>query len=314
MIGTHGILRWFRLVWMPAWPLWSLIAFACLAFARVLPGGYVRAALAVPILLAVPGSLTLAAVFSQLRRPKGVVFACYAGLLGVLWSVFTSLGLYLLHIFISANSTYLGLLIICALLAVVAEARLLLGRGTGRRAARRPETLNPDLSDAEADDDPAAADQGTGFYGLAAAAAGLSLLAGGLYAYDHVPHPAPVGYSLMAWAGPPIKGRIAIGSSGTRLDFQIIHHQPDTTTFRLGAAWLGNPSRSLAKPLTLSLGPNRTFRGSLVVPPLPNGCTYRIVLTLTAVRQTDTLAKKPQTWTINADVHDPRKPIKTCQR
>jgi hypothetical protein len=314
MIGAHGILRWFRVLWMSAWPLWTLMAFACLAFLPVLPGGYVRAALAAPILLVVPGSLTLGAVFSQRRRPKGAVFACYAALLGVIWSVFTSLVLYARHLFISLTSTYFCLLVICAVLAITAESRLLLGRGTGRRAARRPETLNPDLSDAEADDNEAAAVRGTGYYALAAVAAGVSLLAGGLYSYDHLPHPAPVGFSWMAWTGPPIKGKIAIGSSGTKLDFQIIHHQSDSTTFRLSAAWLGNPSRSLAKPLTLSLGPNRTFRGSLVVPPLPDGCTYRIVVTLTGVRQIDTLTKKTQTWTINADVHDPRKSLKTCKR
>lgn len=316
MNGTHGILRWFRVLWMSAWPLWSLMAFACLAFLRVLPGGYVRAALATPILLVVPGSLTLGAVFSQRRRPKGAVFACYAALLGVIWSAFTSLILYLRHVFISANSTYFSLLIICGVLAVMGEARLLLGRGTGRRAAHKPETVNPDLSDAEANDDEAsaAAVRRTGYCGLAAVAAGVSLLAGGLYAYVHLPHPAPVGYSWMAWTGPPIKGRTAIGSSGTKLDFQIIHHQSETTTFRLGAAWLGNPSRSLAKPLTLSLGPNRTFRGSLVVPPLPDGCTYRIVVTLTTVRQIDTLTQKRRTWTINADVYDPHKSLKTCKR
>ena len=141
----------------------------------------------------------------------------------------------------------------------------------------------------------------------------MSLLAGGLYAYDHLPHPAPAGYTWMAWTGPPIKGDIAIGSAGTKLGFQIVHHQSDTTTFKLSAAWLGSTSRPLAKPLTFSIGPNQTFRGALFVPPLPDGCTYRIVVALTAARQIDPLTKKPQTWSINADVHDPSKSSKTCK-
>ena len=50
---------------------WTLLVFASLAVVRLLPGGYTRAAVAAPILLMVPGSLTLGAVFNQRRRPQG---------------------------------------------------------------------------------------------------------------------------------------------------------------------------------------------------------------------------------------------------
>ena len=149
-------------------------------------------------------------------------------------------------------------------------------------------------------------------YAIAAVVAGVGLLVGGLYAYDHVPHPSPTGYTWIAWTGPPIKGDISIGSAGTELRFQIVHHQSDTTTFRLSAAWLSTPSRPMAKPVTLSIGPNQTYRSALFVPPLPNGCTYRIVVTLTAARQIDPLTKRPQTWSMNADIHDAAKSANKC--
>jgi hypothetical protein len=292
--------------------LWTLVVFASLAAVRLLPAGYIRAVLAAPILLMVPGSLTLGAVFSQRRRPQGVAFLCFAALLGTVWSVFASLALYARDVLITANSTYWCLLVVSAVLAIVAEARLLLERpGKGRRVARKPEMQDPDLFDAEADEAETPMAVGdTGYYAFLAVVAGMVLLAGGLYAYDHLPQPAPTGYTWIAWTKPPTTRDIPIGSAGTRLSFQIVHRQSDTTTFRLNAEWLGNPSRPLAKPLTLSIGPNQTFRGALYVPPLPNGCTYRIVVALTAAGQP---TPKPQTWSINADVYDPSKSPKTCK-
>jgi hypothetical protein len=254
----------------------------------------------------------LGALFGQRRRPQGTAFVCYAVLLSVICSIFASLALYARHFAITAHSTYWCLLFVSAALAIVAEARLVLGRGTGRRAARKPETPDPDLSDAEANDMPMAA--GTGFYALASLVAGISLLAGGLYAYDRVPHPTPAGYTWIAWTGPQVKGKVAIGSSGTKLGFQITHNQSDTMSFRLRALWLGTPSRPMARPLTVSIGPNRTFHGALFVPPLPDGCTYRIVVALTPTQQTDAATEAPQTWAINADVHDPNKSTKKCKR
>jgi hypothetical protein len=300
-------------MWLSAWPAWALLAFTSLAVVRLLPEGYTRAAVATPILFMVPGSLTLGAAFGQLSRPRGVAFVGYAALLGAVWSAFASLLLYVRGVLISADSTYWCLLIVSAALAVVAEVRLLLGRpGKGRRA-RRLEILDQDGPDAEANDAEKPMTARGGGYAAAAVVAGASLLAGGLYAYDHLPHPAPAGYTWVDWTDSPTTGDIAIGSTGAELPFQIVHHQSDTTIFKLSAAWLGSRSTPLAKPVVLSIGPNRTVRGALFVPPLPNGCTYRIDLALTAASQIDPLTKKPQTWSINADVHDPNKSLKTCK-
>jgi hypothetical protein len=315
--GTHSVLRWFKALWLWSWPLWILLVFASLAAVGLLPGGPGRAAIAAPILLIVPGSLTLGAIFSRRSCPRGTAFICYAALLSAVWSGFASLAIYVSGASITAANTYGCLLIISTVLAIVAESRLLLGgSGTGRRAVGQTEALDPDLSDDELRDAsmPAAARRGRGaYYGVLAVVAGVSLLAGGLYVYDYLPHPPPVGYTWMAWTGPQITGDIAVGSVGVSLKFQIIHHQSDTTNFRLSAAWLGSTPHPLAKPLTLSIGPDQTFRGAVFIPPLPNGCTYRIEVALTAARQIDPLTKKPQTWSINANVRDPNKSSRTCK-
>ena len=99
---------------------------------------------------------------------------------------------------------------------------------------------NPDEYYAEANDLEVASSKGTGYYSIVAVVAGVSFLVGGLYAYNHSSHPAPTGYTWIAWSGPPIVGDIAIGSNGKKLTFQIVHHQSDTTTFKLSAAWLGS--------------------------------------------------------------------------
>jgi hypothetical protein len=292
-----------------------LVVLAGLAAVRLLPGGYVRAALAAPILLLAPGSLTLSALVSHQHRPRGVVFVCYAALLGAVCSIFTSLVLYADGVSITAASTYWGLLALSTVLALVAEARLLLGRpGRGRRIAGQPDNTDPDLSGAEvheAETPPVARREG--YYAVLAVAAGATLLSGGLYSYDHLPHPAPAGYTWIAWTAPQIKGGTVVDSSGTKLGFEIVHRQSDTNGFRLSAIWLGTRSRPLAKPLAFSIGPGKTFRGAVFIPPLPDGCTYRIVVTLTATQQIDPMTKKLQTWSINADLHDPGKSLKTCQ-
>ena len=287
--------------------------FQGLAAVRLLPVSHARAALAVPIVLMVPGSLTLAALFARQRLPQGTEFVCYAALLSVIWSGFASLVLYVCGVLITADSTYLCLLVASALLTIAAEVRFLREQGRGRRVARKAEPVDPAMSLVEADDGGTPATvRGASYYGIVAAVAGASLLAGGLYTYDHLPRPAPTGYTSMAWTGPQVPGDISIGSAGKELSFQIVHHQPGTTSFRLSATWLGNPSRPLANPLNLSIGSNQTFRGALFIPPLPDGCTYRIVVTLTAVRQIDPLTKRPQAWSINVDVHDPSKAQKGC--
>ena len=141
MTSTHGVLRRFKPLWLSAWPIWTLLAFASLAATRLLPEGYIRAAVAAPILLMVPGSLTLGAVFSVRRSPRGATFVCYAALLSAVWSAFASLALYVLQVLITAESTYWCLLIVSAVLTILAEARLLLGRqgrGRGVLASPRP--------------------------------------------------------------------------------------------------------------------------------------------------------------------------------
>lgn len=131
MTSADGAPRRFKPLWLLAWPVWILLVFASLATARLLPAGYIRAAVAAPILLMVPGSLTLGAIFSQRRRPQGMVFVCYAAVLSAVWSAFASLTLYVLGVPITANGTYWCLLAVSAVLAIVAEARLLLGRPEG---------------------------------------------------------------------------------------------------------------------------------------------------------------------------------------
>jgi hypothetical protein len=315
MNGTRRVDPWIKRLWLSTWPLWALLAFASLAAVRWLSRDFAAASLAASILLMIPGSLTLGAVFNPRRRPRGLVFICYAALLSAVLSVFSSLALYACGVLITAQSTYWCLLAVLTVLATTAEVRLLLARPPkGRRASHKLDALNPNQSDAETDDvETPATTRHAGYYSIVAVLGGVSLLAGGLYAYDRLPHPAPPGYTWMAWTGPATKGDITIGSTGTELSFQIVHQQPDNTTFELSAWWLGIPSRPLTKSLTLSVGPNQTYQGTLFVPQLPNGCTYRIVVALTAAQQIDPLTKKPKTWSINVDVHDPSKSSKACK-
>ena len=255
MTGNHGVRRRLKFAWLRPWPLWALVLFASLAAVRLLPGGILRAALTVPILLLVPGSLTLGALLGPRYSPRGVVFACYAALLGAAWSIFASLALYIDGVLISAVSTYWCLLAASAALAVAAETRLLLERpGAGRRTAERLNNRDPDLSHAEVYDTetPEVAKRG-GYYATLAAVTGAALLCGGLYLYDHLPHPAAAGYTWIAWTGPQVKDGVAVGSSGTKLGFRIVHHQTSATRFRLSAAWLGTSGkRNWPNPLPSS--------------------------------------------------------------
>ena len=92
--GTRRVPPRVKSLWLSTWPLWTLLVFASLAAVRLLPWGYARAAVAAPILLIIPGSLTLGAVFNQRHRPRGLIFVCYAALLSAIWSAFASLTLY----------------------------------------------------------------------------------------------------------------------------------------------------------------------------------------------------------------------------
>lgn len=308
-------LRRLKSLWQSTWPLWTLLVFESLAAIRLLPDGYTRAAVATPIVLLVPGSLTLGAIFAQRRRLEATEFVCYAALLSAIWLGFASLILYVCGVRITSGSTYLCLLIASILLTIVAEVRFLFEQqGQGHGAARNADSSDPGMSVAEtaAAKAPAAIGRASS-YAVAAAVAGVSLLAGGLYTYDHLRQPAPTGYTSMAWTGRPITGVLSVGSTGKKLHFQIVHHEPETTSFRLSAIWLANPLRPLAKTLNFSIGPNQRFQGALLVPPLPDGCIYRIVVALTATRQIDPLTNNLQTWSINVEVHDPAKSQKRCQ-
>jgi hypothetical protein len=311
----YNVLRRCQIVWLSAWPLWALVVLVSLAPLRMLQTGYVRTALATPILLIVPGSITLGAFFRQRHRPQGMTFICYAILLSVAWSITVSLILYVCGVLITVTSTYWCFVTCSALLAIVAETRLLLDRkGKGRRIKEEPQSIDPDQSQAEANDvDTPGWARTEVWFAILAMILGTTLLGGGLYIYDHSQHPTPAGYTTIDWTGSRIDGDVAVGPTGSKLSFEIVHHQSNTATFRLSAAWLGTPSRPLVKPLILTIGPNQTFKGSLFVPPLPDGCPYRIVLSLDATRHIDPLTKKRQIWSIDANVHDPSKSLETCR-
>jgi hypothetical protein len=279
MTATNHRARPGRPWWRAAWPCWLLAVFACLAVARTLPAGPGRAVVAAPILLGVPGTLTLGALRARWQLPV-VWLGCLAAVLSMIWAAFASLALYLSGVLITAASTYWCLLLICALLAAVAQGRLIRERPAGAdgpdRTGRRAEAG----------------------YSLAAVAAGAALLAGGTFGYLHTPRPAPAGYTWIAWSGGPVRGVMPVGGAGLSLPFEIEHQEPAAATFRLTAVWTqASRPRSLARPLTVRIGPDKTVHGSLAIPSPPGGCIYRIVVTLTEVGPAD-----PPSWSVNADV------------
>lgn len=311
MTAACGYLRRVSSLWVSAWPIWALVLFSTLAATHALPGGYVRAVAAVPTVLLVPGSLTVGAVFADRSRPEGTLFLGYAAMLSVLLSVFASLALYAAHIRITAASTYFVMLGLCAVLAVAAQVRLLMERpAVGRRTAGRPELLYRDTRSLGDDSDRAAGI--SRFAPIAAIVTGVSLLVGSVYFYDHLPGPSDTGYTQLAWASARESSSIAVGPEGTRLYFEIVHRQPRQALFRLSAVWQGSSSRTIAKPLTLSIGPGKTFRGDLFVPAPPGRCIYRLVVTLTEMNQVDPLTKHQPTWSVNANVHKSGKSRSAC--
>jgi hypothetical protein len=302
--------------WAAAWPAWSVAIFASLALARLLPSGYIRAVVAAPILLGVPGSITLAALFGPRSRPRSAAFVCGALLLGCIWSALTSLALYVLGIPITAGTTYLGLLIVCVVGGTIAQTRMWLERtGEGRRVAHEPAAPDFDYPDDDVEPSKSRARRrasGGGVPAMAAIAFGTCLLVGAVYAYDHLPHPTPAGYTYMAWSGAPITGVLSVGPAGINLPFQVVDRQPGHGSFTLTAAWLGDPPRSLARPLNITLSTGQVYRAALHVPPLPDGCTYRIVVTLSLTPASGGPHSTLRSWSIDADVHDPGKSTKTC--
>lgn len=312
MTATHGYVSRLRPLWLSAWPVWAVVVFAALAVTRGLPAGYGRAVLALPILLLVPGALTVCALFGHKGRPRGTVFMGYATMLSVVWLGFASLALYILNILITARSTYWTLLVVCAILASVAEARLL-----RERRADSSVIANPDFPDERlrTHGNRRPADNTAPYIAAAAAVAGVALLCGGVYFYDHLlPHPAPAGYTHLAWTQISDQSAIPVGPAGTKLSFKVMSQQPTPTHFRLSAEWMGVLRRPLAKPVTFTLEPYKTLTGILFVPPPSNQCSYRIVLTLVALGEKDPLTGHQPTWSINANVHRPGKSVSGCSR
>jgi hypothetical protein len=290
---NHGSL------WQRTWPCWLVVIFAALALVLELPGGWGRAVVALPIAILVPGALTLGAWRGK-RRIDWVASSFLSALLGVLWTAFASLILFVLHVLITTGSTFVCLLAICVLLAIAAQLRI----------------STADLSiQAESEDIPVSLLDGsepgvvkTFGYHFAALAGAILLLVGGTYSYAHGSLPAPAGYTWIAWSGQPVTGIISVGPSGTSLPFTIEHHEATSGEYQLTATW-GSPTQphSLAKPVTLQLAPGGTLNGRLSIPAPPGGCTYRLVVTLT---QLHGAARK--SWFINADVRQRAARVNVC--
>lgn len=298
------------LSWSAAWPCYLLLAFAALALDAVVPAGPARAVVAAPVLLGVPGALTLGA-FQARRSVDIVAFGALAAVLSVLWLAFAALLLNAVQIRIAADSVYACLLLACASLATVAQLRI----RRGSREARARERGSPAAPVPPGGSSPWAVtdvlsppDEHRGSaargarYALVAVVAGTALLAGGAYAYARAPHPAPAGYTWLAWTGQRATGIITIGPGGRTLPFQIGHEQPGTAEFRLTADWTGgNRQYALATPRIVRLGAG-TVQASLAIPRPPGACAYRVVVTLTELG-----GAHPRTWSINADVRAGRK-------
>jgi hypothetical protein len=300
-----------------AWPCWLLLIFAGLAAARALPAGPERAVIAAPVLLSVPGALTLGALLPG-RWPPGAWSSCLAAVLSMIWAAFASLGLYLLHVLITAENTYVCLLLVCAVLAFAAQCRLILASpGTPAASAQDDRETGAGLTAGLKTGLTAGLKTGlaagpkaglTAGYLLAAVAAGAALLAGGTYAYLHAPHPTPSGYTWIAWSGKQVAGVIPVGDSGMTMPFEIDYQQPGTAAFRLTASWTGTGQpHSLATPVSFRINPGKTMHGVLAIPPPPGGCTFRVVVTLTELGQAH-----PQSWSVNADVRNQARRQNAC--
>lgn len=298
--------------WRYAWPFWVLVPLFVLPVANFIHIEYVRTLIVAPVLLLVPGSLTIGVLFEADRRPRGATFTCCSALLGVAWFGFTSLILYVSKFLITAVSTYWCLLVVSVLLALIVQARML--RDNPALNQRVELETDDDGSDFDSvDPDKGTWHQRAGYQVPIALIAGLSLLGGAVYALDHVSSSNPDNFTWIAWTGPKPTQVLNIGSSGRNLPFEIVHHQQGETEFKLNAEWAGNSSRPLAGPLSLTLGPDQTLRGNVFIPSPATGCVYRIVVALTAVHQIDQFTKSPESWTINIDVRNPAKTADDCQ-
>jgi hypothetical protein len=282
-----------RYPWSEAWPWYLLAAFAALALTAVVPGGPVRAAAVVPVLLGVPGALTLGAAQAR-RSVDAAAFGGLAVVLSALWLAFAALILTVVQVPVSGVSVYVCLLLVCCALAAAAARRL------RRRAEDEPATLaEREPADMLSVPDEAGASPGRGaWYAVGGALAGAALLGGGVLAYTSSPHPAPAGYTWLAWSGAQVSGVIAVGAHGIRLPFGITHQEPGTTEYRLTAGWTGGGQvHPLTAPRTVRVGGDKTVWGALSIPQPPGACAYRVVVTLTELG-----TARPRSWSVNADV------------
>jgi hypothetical protein len=282
-----------RYPWSEAWPGYLLAVFAALALTAVVPGGPVRAVLAVPVLLGVPGALTLGASRAR-RRVDATAFGGLAAVLSALWLAFAALILAVFQLPITGVSVYLCLLVVCCVLAAGARRQL-------RRHAAIEDAVPAAREPADVlsvpDETGASAKRGA-WYAVGGALAGAVLLGAGALAYTSAPHPAPVGYTWLAWSGAKATGVIPVGQAGAPLPLEVTHEQPGTTEYRLTASWTGGgESHALAAPRTFWIDGDKTVTATLSIPRLPGACAYRVVVTLTELG-----TAHPQSWSINAGV------------
>jgi hypothetical protein len=282
-----------RYRWSDAWPWYLLAAFAALALTLVVPGGPARAILAVPVLLGVPGALTLGAAQAR-RSVDAVAFGGLAVMLSALWLAFAALILTVLQVQITGVSVYACLLLVCCVLAAGARRQL-------RRRAADEDAMLPGREPADVlcvPDEIGASPKRAAWYAVGGVLAGAALLGGGAFAYVSAPHQAPVGYTWLAWSGAKANGVIAVGPHGIKLPFGITHEQPGATEYRLTANWTGGgKAHALTAPQTVRVGGSKTVWSSLSIPQPPGTCAYRVVVTLTELG-----TAHPQSWSINADV------------
>lgn len=282
----------FRPHWLDAWPCYLLAAFAALALIALAPGGPARAVLALPVLLGVPGTLTLGAAQAR-RSVDATAFGALAFVLSALWLAFAALILAVLRVRISGVSVYACLLLVCCVLAAAAQWRL-------RRAAGEDGVLPPrEPADMLGVPSEAGASPKRGaWYALGGVLAGAALLGGGALAYASAPHQPPAGYTWLAWSGAKANGVITVGAQGISLPFEITHQEPGTTGYRLTAGWTGGgQAHALAAPQTLRVSGDKTVRGTLSIPQPPGACAYRVVVTLTELG-----TARPRSWSVNVGV------------
>ena len=286
-----------RYRWSNAWPGYLLAAFAALALTAATPSGPARAVFGVPVLLGVPGALTLGAAQAR-RSVDATAFGALAAMLSALWLAFATLILTVLKVRISGVSVYVCLLLVCCVLTVAAQRQL------RRRAAGQPVVL-PAQERADVlsvPDETGAAPKRGAWYAIGGVLAGTTLLAGGALAYARAPHQAPAGYTWLAWSGAKANGVTTVGARGATLPFEITHQEPAATDYRLVVSWTGGgQAHALAAPRTLRVGGDKTVRGTLSIPQPPGACAYRVVVTLSEVG-----AAHPRSWSINAGVRASR--------